>query len=609
MICIGVDFVTRVLIAVAFVVSFFGPAFAQSQVWIQIEAQPDIRTTRERARLYARQFGDTQAYLTPTGWYAIVIGPMGEALANREMKRLKSANQIPRDSFIADGRGFQNQLWPLNANTLAMVAAPNTVVIEGPLDSAESDVDTDADTDGATNVVVISEPEPAPMPEPEPTPKKLLKAAQALQRSWNRDEKKAIQTALAWSGDYKSGIDGAFGPGTRAAISAFQERNGFRVTAVLTQEEADLVEVQRAEKIQRLGIEVVSDLDAGIEVLMPTALVNQTRFDPPFVHYDGVNNSNVSVTLISQEGNRATLASLYDIMETFDVVPAEGYRVKKRDWFALSGRDEQTVSYTYARLKNNLIKGFTLVWTPELDRDMEPVAVAMYNSFSPIDAYVLDETLGFGEGEDGPLDLASGLETLAPDSAATGFFVAPGGVVLTHLDNIAQCSRVTLGDDVEMEPIARAPRNGIAVLRPVGSFAPHAFARFSNLEPRAGEDVILAGYTYPLEVDDSSIYYGVVEAPLTEAGLMEVHVQVGNGDRGGPLLDDRGAVVGLQQLRDESDADLPEYVNFAARAADITAILDRHEIPYVRANTYDALEPEDMAVLARDFTVRVSCWN
>ena len=62
------------------------------------------------------------------------------------------------------------------------------------------------------------------------------------------------------------------------------------------------------------------------------------------------------------------MTGLYDIMEAADYVPAEGYRVKKSDWFVLSGRDDKIVSYTYAKLDKGYPKGFH----PDLDPGSGP---------------------------------------------------------------------------------------------------------------------------------------------------------------------------------------------------------------------------------------------
>ena len=46
--------------------------------------------------------------------------------------------------------------------------------------------------------------------------------------------REAIQVALQWEGFYTQAIDGAFGPGTRRAMAAYQRARGFPETGVLT---------------------------------------------------------------------------------------------------------------------------------------------------------------------------------------------------------------------------------------------------------------------------------------------------------------------------------------------------------------------------------------
>jgi peptidoglycan hydrolase-like protein with peptidoglycan-binding domain len=56
--------------------------------------------------------------------------------------------------------------------------------------------------------------------------------------SMSRAERLRVQEALRQLGYYKEGIDGVFGPGTRAAIRRFQGEIGAETTGRLTAEEA-----------------------------------------------------------------------------------------------------------------------------------------------------------------------------------------------------------------------------------------------------------------------------------------------------------------------------------------------------------------------------------
>ncbi|MEZ5796011.1 MAG: peptidoglycan-binding domain-containing protein [Paracoccaceae bacterium] len=73
-------------------------------------------------------------------------------------------------------------------------------------------------------------PAPTPRPvyaDPAPSYSSIYRtpAAQAF-NSYSREERKAIQRRLRASGYYHGGIDGAFGPGTYNAITAYARASG-----------------------------------------------------------------------------------------------------------------------------------------------------------------------------------------------------------------------------------------------------------------------------------------------------------------------------------------------------------------------------------------------
>ena len=645
-------FAPLILIATVFIALGGAQVHAQAQRWIQVESQNNIRDTRTRAQFFANNFPDTKAFQTTSAWYAIVIGPLGEDQAATLLGQLKNSGQIPADSFVTDGASHISQLWPLAANATATPAATdqNTVdiidedepaaveeeVVEAiveavvedvavaPATNVATDPATDTATDVATDDAITDDTEielaqietPDPVAEPEPIvliEDPDLNATRRLERTWSRDQRMEYQTYMVWTGDYEAGIDGAYGPGTRAAIRAFQEREGYQPTGYMTEGQVALLQQRYTEILEGLGVEIVRDLDAGIQIQVPGRLVQFERFEPPFVHYGPKDDSGVRVMLISQVGGTDDLRGLYSIMETLDFIPPEGYRTLKRDWFVLSGRNDEVVSYTYAKTENGILKGFSLIWPPEQDDVVQPFATIMYESFTPLEDYVLDENVGYDSGEDGPLDLTSGLETETPAREATGFVVNAEGVVVTHASNVLGCRKVTVGDGIEMQLHARGgPDNALAILLPVTPYQPKSYALFTNEVPEIGTEVTVSGFSFPEVMEMATLNYGT----LTDTNGMlgnDAHIRVSAyleaGDVGGPVLDDRGAVLGMQLLRGAAAQNLPQYVNFALKADLIVDALTKEGLAVGRTTAIDAEAPEDIAFMAGDFTLKVSCWR
>ena len=87
------------------------------------------------------------------------------------------------------------------------------------------------------------------------------------------------------------------------------------------------------------------------------------------------------------------------------------------------------------------------------------------------------------------------------------------------------------------------------------------------------------------------------------------------GNSGGPLLDGAGNVIGVvsSTLRATHAAgmtgDIPQNVNFAINGAVVRSFLDIHGVAYDRRPSDAKLAPEQLAELARTFTVAVHCWE
>lgn len=184
----------RAVAAALFLLLSAGGAIAQQLVWLQIEAQPSLREAQGRVRAYDAQLDNVAGFYLGNNWYGIVLGPYERPDAEQLLRQLKAQRAIPGDSFIATGRNFEQQFWPIGVAAGSTAQAPTTPEAE---DTAEAP---------AVEVPEIQVPDETPQ------------QARASERLLDRAQREELQIALKWSGFYSAAIDGAFGRGTRRAM-------------------------------------------------------------------------------------------------------------------------------------------------------------------------------------------------------------------------------------------------------------------------------------------------------------------------------------------------------------------------------------------------------
>jgi S1-C subfamily serine protease len=181
---------------------------------------------------------------------------------------------------------------------------------------------------------------------------------------------------------------------------------------------------------------------------------------------------------------------------------------------------------------------------------------------------------------------------------------------------VRDCRVVRLPDGQTVDVVGRDTRADLALLRarPVTQIAR---LRQDN-RIRQGEDVLTYGYPLHGVLSSSGqLGAGMVTAlsGLRDNALqLQIDVPVQSGNSGGPLIDQRGQVVGvvvskLNALRvAQITGDIPQNVNFAVRLEPLRALLERHgvplEAPPVRASAKDR---QSIAEEARAFTTAVIC--
>lgn len=598
--------VLRALISV--VVLAAGAAQAQDQdAWVQIEAQPTLAQAEERARAWASAFPDVSGYRLSTGWYVVVLGPYQGFQAEGQLVRLQAEQLIPRDSFLTDGGNFASRFWPVGAGALAPAAQPAAEPATQPV--AEPAPEVAAAVAAPSLPEAAPEPEAPPAPETGPDPESPADARRS-ESQLTADERKDLQVALKWFGYYDSAIDGAFGRGTRASMAAWQADQGHDDTGVLTTRQRARLLGDYHGELAALGLGTVNELKSGIEIEMPVGLVEFDAYAYPFVRYRETGNSGVRVLLISQEGTEATLAGLYDVMQSLEIVPLEGARERGRDSFTLTGQNEVIHSHTYARLDEGMVKGFTIVYPPEAEDRMQK-AIAIMRDTLRSTGPALDPAMGATDAVQSR-DLLSGLEIRRPERTGSGFYVSDNGAVVTVAEAVAGCTRVLLDDTYEAAVVAQDATSGLALLKPAEALAPMAVAALAAGEPRIGGAAAVAGYSFGGALPAPAVTFGTVEdvAGLNgEAGLLRLQAETEPGDVGGPVFDEAGQVTGILLPVAEGSRQLPPGVRFAAKATILAGFLSGNGIETASAEAESAMAPEDITRAGMDMTVLVSCWN
>ncbi|MBO9466140.1 trypsin-like peptidase domain-containing protein [Tropicibacter sp. R15_0] len=585
-------------------------AFAQEDtVFIQIEARTSLNGAQQSVNKYTGSLQDVNGFSLGGGWYGVALGPYSRTEAQQVLLNLQNRGLIPADAYIEVPRAYGRQFWPVGAQVLdGLAPVPAPEVADPAPEPAEAPVAEVAPTPEPT-VEPVAEAAPAPA-EPEVV-EETPRQARASERALNREQREELQIALKWAGVYTSGIDGAFGRGTRRAMAAWQEQNGFEETGILTT-------LQRAELLRQynsildgMDMAVYTDPRAGISVQLPMGAVKFDRYEAPFALFDGTGVvEGAQLLLISQPGDRKTMNGLYEIMQTLEIVPLDGERKREANGFLLTGSNARITSHTEVGLRNGEIKGFTLIW-PTGDEDRRTrVLGLMQKSWQRTDG-VLDPAAVTDAGQ--AVDLVSGLKVRTPRENASGFFVDNSGTVLTSAATVAGCSRVTLDGVFDAKLIASDDGLGVAALRPTNALAPRRVAAFRTDSPRLQSEVAVAGYSFGGRLSAPTLTFGTLEdlqglggeTQIARLGLSSLP-----GDAGGPVFDGGGMVVGMMQTKaDGGSRRLPEDVSFAAKTGELLSFLQSNGIRPVARGGAGVMAPEDLTALAADTTVLVSCWE
>ena len=538
---------------------------------------------------YARDLSNVNGFEIDGGWFGVAIGPYDPEQADADLQKLRAEGIIPRTSFTTTGATYGARFYPP-----ALAAQPGTA------------------NPTVQNTAPQTVPPPAPAEETATEPPisaaEQLAQAKASEQAMTEAEKKYLQRALAWAGFYDSAIDGLYGRGTRAAMKGWQSVNGYDATGVLTTAQRAEIIADYRFLLARLGFEEVVDAQAGIALRLPSTLLAPASYDPPFATYAAKDIGLAQVILISQRGDRARLAALYEVMQTLSILPETGPRKLAKSSFTIEAYDDLIHSTGFATLRDGDIKGLIFVWPRGDSARRARVEEEILTSFTR-----LSGTLGEAPilGSDlKPQESLGGLRIRQPNFTQSGVFISQEGHILTAAQDYSGCGRLELQDGLALSVTIQT--SDLAVLAPKQGAAPPSIGRFETQRPYAPQHVALGGYSYGGKLGAPSITMGKLQA-LTDltgrTGVARLELDSLPGDIGGPIYDQHGSVIGiLLPPPPPGSRQLPENVQFMANWPLISEILIAADAPANTETQTVELEPVDLANLAQNTVALVSCW-
>jgi len=203
-------------------------------------------------------------------------------------------------------------------------------------------------------------------------------------------------------------------------------------------------------------------------------------------------------------------------------------------------------------------------------------------------------------------------------SSGSGFAVSSRGHVITNHHVIYGCQKVKIhhnGKSIPATVVTYDPQNDLALLK--GDFQPPTVLPLSNDSPELLQDVYVAGYPFGQRISTGvKVTKGIISS-LTGTKNNFANIQIDAalqpGNSGGPILDDRGNVVGVAVAKMDVKASLkrfgviPENTNFGIKTSLVRSILESSNVSAPKPNN----APISKSILGKMIsggTYYLSCW-
>ena len=231
----------------------------------------------------------------------------------------------------------------------------------------------------------------APTPAPAPSLDPAFDTQKAAFDALTEADRKAIQDALVWSGNYVGVVDGVFGKRTRDSIVAWQTSvkapaNGLVDAAQLTAMTGAAQKARAAVRFQTF-----TDDKTGIRIGAPLKLLDKRANEAGGARLMKADGS-LALDLSSAVGGDASLAKLYANLTADAPGRKFGLKLSRPDFIVVASEEAGRKIYQrWARAPAGwpdatVVRGFRFAYPAAQSADLDRIGVAIANSFEPFPA-------------------------------------------------------------------------------------------------------------------------------------------------------------------------------------------------------------------------------
>ena len=195
-------------------------------------------------------------------------------------------------------------------------------------------------------------------------------------------ERLAIQSDLAWVGQYNGAITGDVSERMVAAIKEFQKQRGAKQTGVLNPQERSVLAETARRRQDNVGWKIVAEAGTGARLGVPTKLVPQQSSDANGAKWTS-STGTIQIQLSRRKEANPTTAKLAEREKKEPAGRTIDYTVVKPDFFVLSGMQGLKKFYLRGTFKGDEVRILTILYDQATEGTVEPVVIAMSSAFNP----------------------------------------------------------------------------------------------------------------------------------------------------------------------------------------------------------------------------------